>query len=214
MAVNGELAAASPPAGNWKRPVEVDVARLLHPGENTVEARAVSGFGPPALWLSLVAPGLRLAADESWQASLAGASWRPARRAATAMEGALPGQGDPAANPRPTAAARATLPLLLLFAVLSLALLAVARAWARRRPAGPLTGGETALLLLAVAGLTGALFWNDRHLSQHWGFDTRAHLDYVGYILQHGALPLADEGWEMYQPPLYYLAAAALLRHN
>jgi hypothetical protein len=34
----------------------------------------------------------------------------------------------------------------------------------------------------------------------------------VRSVLEHHHLPLADEGWEMYQPPLYYLLAAGLLR--
>jgi Tfp pilus assembly protein PilF len=43
------------------------------------------------------------------------------------------------------------------------------------------------------------------------GFDATAHLDYIQYIQEHKALPLANEGWEMYQPPLFYLVGAALL---
>src|SRR5262249_48118291 len=31
------------------------------------------------------------------------------------------------------------------------------------------------------------------------------------YIQKHGTLPLPTEGWEMYQPPLYYLVAAGSL---
>src|SRR6185295_17602928 len=39
-----------------------------------------------------------------------------------------------------------------------------------------------------------------------------SHLEYIQYILERGALPLAHEGWEMYQPPLYYLMASGLLK--
>jgi len=35
--------------------------------------------------------------------------------------------------------------------------------------------------------------------------------NYIRYIQEHGSLPLASQGWEMYQPPLYYLLSAAWL---
>jgi tetratricopeptide (TPR) repeat protein len=44
------------------------------------------------------------------------------------------------------------------------------------------------------------------------GFDAPFHVQYIQYIRDHGALPLADEGWEMHHPPLFYLAADGLLR--
>lgn len=213
VAVNGELAAASAPEGRWKRPREADIAKLLHPGENTIEARSVAAEGPPALWLSLNGAGFHLGTDESWAASLAGASWQRARRADSPLDArSLPGAADPAANPRPLREAQAHLPLLALFAAVTLLLLGLFRLWEKRRRPGPLSRRETALLLLAVAAVWGTLFWNDRHLAPLWGFDSPAHLEYVRTVLERGTLPLADQGWEMYQPPLYYLTAAALLR--
>ena len=35
---------------------------------------------------------------------------------------------------------------------------------------------------------------------------------YVKVVLQEGRLPLADEGWQSYQPPLYYLLSAGWLK--
>jgi Dolichyl-phosphate-mannose-protein mannosyltransferase len=40
------------------------------------------------------------------------------------------------------------------------------------------------------------------------GFDMTKHLDYVRYIVEHRSLPLANQGWEMFQPPLFYLVEA------
>jgi tetratricopeptide (TPR) repeat protein len=47
-------------------------------------------------------------------------------------------------------------------------------------------------------------------LPEHVGFNVPQHLAYVDYVRTRLALPLADEGWEMHQPPLYYVAAAAV----
>src|SRR5262249_3893452 len=42
----------------------------------------------------------------------------------------------------------------------------------------------------------------------HLGFDVDRHFDYVKYIATRHSLPLASEGWQMFQPPLFYLLAA------
>lgn len=42
------------------------------------------------------------------------------------------------------------------------------------------------------------------------GFDGLDHLQYVHLVTQERRVPLANEGWEMYQPPLYYFAASVL----
>ncbi len=44
------------------------------------------------------------------------------------------------------------------------------------------------------------------------GWDAQAHIDYVRYVAQGRGVPLADQGWEMYQPPAYYFVAAGVYR--
>ncbi len=69
------------------------------------------------------------------------------------------------------------------------------------------------MALAVVAALWLCLFWNNLlSLRSFLGFDSLAHVDYVDYIQKHGALPLADEGFEMYHPPLYYLVSAVVLK--
>ncbi|PIR49426.1 hypothetical protein COU79_04950 [Candidatus Peregrinibacteria bacterium CG10_big_fil_rev_8_21_14_0_10_54_7] len=51
-------------------------------------------------------------------------------------------------------------------------------------------------------------------LSTHiWerSYDWEGHWDYVLYVLQHWKIPLASEGWQYYQPPLYYFINALAL---
>jgi hypothetical protein len=40
------------------------------------------------------------------------------------------------------------------------------------------------------------------------GYDSSEHVDYVEYIARHRSLPLATDGWQMFQPPLFYLLEA------
>ncbi|MHB9099360.1 MAG: hypothetical protein ACYC5X_16225 [Syntrophales bacterium] len=49
-------------------------------------------------------------------------------------------------------------------------------------------------------------FWK---LPLEMGMDAKGHLQYIRYLFEHGRIPLATEGWQMFQSPLYYLLAAA-----
>src|SRR4029077_1684000 len=42
------------------------------------------------------------------------------------------------------------------------------------------------------------------------GYDVDEHFDYVRYVAQRGRIPIATEGWQMFQSPLYYLIAGSL----
>lgn len=42
------------------------------------------------------------------------------------------------------------------------------------------------------------------------GFDATAHIDYINLIKNQHRLPMPDEGWELYQPPLFYLIGSGL----
>ena len=48
------------------------------------------------------------------------------------------------------------------------------------------------------------------HTRSH--FDWQGHVDYILYISQHWRTPIATEGWEMFQPPLYYFTSALVYR--
>src|SRR5258708_32883870 len=43
------------------------------------------------------------------------------------------------------------------------------------------------------------------------GYDATSHLAYIRDVQEPRSLPLASEGWEMFQPPLYYVLSAGIL---
>jgi hypothetical protein len=189
------------PAANWKRLREADATALLRPGENELVVRARASKGPPAAWVVLEGPGLLVASDATWTSKIAGeprGSAKPVRLATTPMS---EWAERPLAAEATFAALRRSFPWLALFALASGAALI-----AGRRFGSPPAGA----LLAAAALATGLLFWHNRGLAPNLGFDADAHLAYARLILDEQRLPLADEGWEMYQPPLYYAAGAAL----
>ena len=200
--LNGaSVAGLSIPAnGNWKAIAERDVAELLRPGDNELVLRARASWGPPAAWAVLEGEGSPLVAtDSEWSAAHASGAPDPARLATTPMS-----RWEESA-PRPVLVLRAfreSAPALAVFALVSaVAIAAIGR-----------TGLEPGRWLLALAALAFALlWWRNLGLDPRVGFDAGAHLDYVRFILERHRLPLADDGWAMYHPPLYYAAAAAIV---
>jgi tetratricopeptide (TPR) repeat protein len=198
---------------SWKQVREADVSSLLHAGRNRIRAQVAAESGPPALWLALEGEGVAVATGESWRGSLMGAEWAPARLAREPMIRWGRTVPDPAAvdahNPRPRDALAARAPEIALAFALGAAL-AGAVAWGLRG-ARRLSARWTAGAWLASAAVALAMFTHNRRLHGAWGFDPSGHYDYVAAVLG-GRLPLANEGFQMYQPPLYYLLAAGLLR--
>lgn len=198
-----------PAVEHWNRVREGDAAGQLRAGFNDLRAVVTNDVGPAALWLRLEEPGWTIASDTQWSVSLDGAAERPAHPAGQRMP--MERGNVAAGGPRPLDSLPRCFPALLLFAALSAGVwLAVPRAaqLVGRLPS-PLAVGLFAAMLLWVL-----LFLNNTFRVPLFpsGFDADAHLSYVQTILDRGALPLADEGWEMHQPPLYYLLCAGLLQ--
>jgi hypothetical protein len=62
--------------------------------------------------------------------------------------------------------------------------------------------------LLAAAVVVGAATRLPYDLREH---DTGSHLAYIHLVMRDHTVPRSDDCWECYQPPLYYVVAAALL---
>lgn len=210
LRVNGQPVALAP-AASWKAERQADIAGALRPGPNELRVEVANAAGPPALWLVLELPGEVVVTDQRWESRWAGAAAAPAALAEA------PASGDRVDRlglvPSPLAAVARHLPLLAAFALLSILLVEGARLARRRWPAWPATAEGSPwpprLALAAISLLWAALFVNDAAaLPLRAGFDAQGHLDYVRYVLERRAVPLADEGWQMFQPPLSYLLTA------
>src|SRR5205823_3989281 len=106
-------------------------------------------------------------------------------------------------------------PILLILVLFSIALVIAVRSVVREDSClgcGVKIDRAPLILFVLVSGLWIVLFSNNvSKLPPLFGFDRDGHLDYINYILQKKALPLADDGWQMYQPPLFYLLAASII---
>lgn len=203
---------------NWKDVLSTDVRARLQTGSNSIDVRVFNHSGPQALWLLLIADQFTLPSDQIWQASLAGSA---PRQAALARGPKIPGPGNPIGGGEQTFSALLKVwPIWLAFAMAATVICAVATGlWPVRRrktklmeerPTGPWLQKITLPAIVTLLWLM--LFWNNAALlPYHTGFDSRSHLAYIKYVQEHRTLPLPTEGWEMYQPPLYYIASASAL---
>jgi tetratricopeptide (TPR) repeat protein len=212
VSVNGRAVEFRTPAENWKRPVACDLSRFLKAGDNEISITVFDRTGPPALWALLAGDGVILKSDESWQASYAGAAWKPAR---TASLSPPINPGNPLYGGETCAAAlRKEAPVLVLFAALAVLLVALGRWWIHRGGSAADSSRDNRLWIAVGAfAVAWVVLWcnNLGALPALAGFDYAGHLQYVQFVLQRHTLPLATQGWEMYQPPLYYVISAAVL---
>lgn len=198
---------------SWKDVVSTDVTAFLRTATNTIEVRVFNDNAPAALWLTLTADRFTLRSDGTWEASCADSAWRLVALAATPR---FPGPGNPVAGGEETFRALGVIwPLWLMLAAIALAICAGSRwigRWLKPATAGGLSRRQSTILLLILGSLWVLLFWNNAGLMPFLqGFDAQHHLDYIKYVQERRALPLPTEGFEMFQPPLYYVVSAVAL---
>jgi hypothetical protein len=184
---------------SWKQPIEVDLAPSLRSGAHELMLVVRNWNAHAAVRASCAVLGIRT--EDGWEASHDGRTWVPARSLDEREPLDFP-------TPLPTAAqafARQLWWMLPLFAAVA--------AWSLLRSTGrfrgwTLTPSRTRWVLLGVWVVVGL---NDlSKLPLEFGFDASSHLDYIHFVSSRLRLPLASDGWEMYQAPLYYIVSAAL----
>jgi tetratricopeptide (TPR) repeat protein len=203
--VNGMVVPASHSSfENWKTTSQSEIGPLLHQGTNEILVVVTNQLGPPALSLELKAGNFLLDSDESWEVSLSGSNWRAAQAASVVPP---PGKGNELYSLETTTGAlRRCWPWLCLAGAISFVGVALLQYYLGRAASFP----KGILVMVAAAWLL-LFLHNFPILPAAAGFDAPEHLAYVNYIQDHHRLPDVREGWEMFQPPLYYLICATLL---
>lgn len=223
LEVNGRTV-SFPNVANWKTNLSSDLARYLLIGANEVTVRVENDGAIPAL---LVESPSEIQTPEEWEAAL-GPNFNDFRPVIAALQ---PGPAEPLASmvaigsdPGPFQGWVGWRGFRRLIAGWLMLLGAVA-AWVLWREAAK----ETVPVLGAVPGtapkrervtifiiLAGALILTFSNALQYpydrTNLDPLAHADYVQYVARTWKTPSARDGFEMFQPPLYYYCAAAIYR--
>jgi len=180
------------PPGSEVRVRTIALPARLAPGRHEFQFLVESGHGHPLLRVH--APGLGLSTGTSWETSIDGRDWKPAGLARATSPPALAYQ-----FPTTFQAFLGVGPwLLLAFGAGAAGTLILAR-----RSGIALRASQARFALL---GLWAALAANNLFRLPHIiGMDIYSHLAYVKFLVERHRLPLATDGWQMFQPPLNYL---------
>jgi hypothetical protein len=209
VTVNGrELPALQLAGKNWKSTTAAACETWLRAGTNEIIVSVTNRLAPPALCLRLQVGTETLGSDESWLASPITNHWQNAR---LATRPPLLPEWNPLNDHRRAGWFRRTELELAGWTLGSVILFFGVRFWLNQQTR---FNSEQLIYLLLAAVLTArvALLINDLPKLPHaTGFDALGHEEYVRYLQDHRALPQPDGGWEMHQPPLYYLVSAGLM---
>jgi hypothetical protein len=195
--LDGEaLAGFSRDPADWKRIVELRLG-ALEAGEHELTISVSSIDSPPAVIVSANHPALN--SGEDWRSRDDAGPWQAVRLATQDVPVSV-GRAFPSV----AESFLATLPFGL--AVLALTLLLCHLGSRRQWHLDPGMIRYGLLVLWFLYAL------NSLARVMPTGFDVGHHLEYIDYIAWRGSLPLANDGLQMFQSPLFYVLGAALFR--
>jgi hypothetical protein len=197
------VTAESPPGKNWKKGVKIEISPWVKSGRNSIRTHVENPMGPALLWLRIEGLKDLIATDETWKARIESSPWVQAILA-----------DDTRANPDslsvPTSyqyIRKKGTTIFWIFAA-SVGLWGIGGFFFHGRR-------EEILIKVASAGII--MGWVYLFLAKMIrigpaiGFDISHHLDYILFILEKRAIPLASDDWATFHPPLFYLLSFGVL---
>jgi uncharacterized membrane protein (GlpM family) len=189
----------------WKEPHSLDLAPWLEKGKHELRIDVSNLNGHPTLLA--YCKSLGVFSGKSWEASNEGREWIPALPVDQISHLPISRQ-----FPRSDQAIRSLFPLLLsVFALFFFwSLLSDDRlspSWFNKIH---LSSGAVRWLILGG--------WLLMAINNFWkipltvGMDYEGHTKYIYYMADNWRIPLATEGWQMFQPPLFHFLAALVFR--
>ena len=196
LQVDDELITNTETQTNWREAVSVHVGHVsAGPHELTISVSANLSGG--ALWVDSDLDQLR--SSSKWTTSKDGTHWHTARP----VGNAVPRPTDPAPVwPDTASALRDTAiwlgPLFLIGLVIHWRMV-------DRKALFPEADYVRRLRTLMLFAWAWMAVRNVLRLPPWIGFDVPAHMEYLEFLRSQAAIPLASDGWQMFQSPLYYL---------
>ena len=188
----------------WKEPHRIDLSPFLTLGSHELRIDVLNENGHPALLAYCSSLGIRT--GDTWDASNDDHHWLKA----------LPVDEVPPLSfsrtfERTDQALWSSLPVFLpIFLFVFLSSYTTARSQPEWLDKVHLSASAVRWLLLAAwVAMAANNFWK---LPLEMGMDNKGHVQYIQYVAQYWRIPIATEGWQMFQPPLFYFLAAILYR--
>jgi len=188
----------------WQRRYSLDLASLLAPGSHELVLSVRNRAGPPMVIASCDELGLYT--DETWEATNDEVDgWIQAATLETPQLNSVGTKVPPVHE-----AFAHALPLLIApFLLVAAWTLALGRPDPHRR-LRQLTPSPSALRWLLLGAWAVLAANNITKVPYHVGFDVNGHLEYMLFIIRNKSVPLASDGWAMFQSPLYHLVSSPL----
>jgi hypothetical protein len=188
----------------WKESYHINLAPYLRRGGQELRIDVLNENGHPTLLAYCIALGIQT--GDRWEASGDGRQWLPALPVDD-----MPPLGISRIFQRADSALWSLypvyLPLFLLVFLWSYTKDQLRPGW---RAKIHLSAGAVRWLLLAAWLVMTAN--NFRKIPISMGMDYEGHTKYISYIFAYWRIPLATEGWQMFQPPLFHFLAAAFFK--
>ena len=190
---------------DWKKRQQVDLGPRLVPGRHELYIKVLNDRGPPALLAHCKALGLRT--DESWQVSVDGKNWVRAVSADRILPSEL-SRRFPRADRAFFSRLHFYIPVFIIFFAGSYAL----RQQDRFPWLGHLSPGAGRVRLIVMALSAAMAINNIGKIPLDVGMDVLQHYEYIQYINKNGQIPLATDGLQMFESPLFYIVSAVLYK--
>jgi hypothetical protein len=195
-------------ARSWKRASVLSATEELQRGENELSVRVRNPGGPALLQLELKSAdgALRVETDDRWLAFL------PTGRGPAQVETmkAIDTRPHPQSRSVPPTSAKfaqhaVALSLCFVLSALLYGVLGRVLSSASRTRIPEFTLAAVSVFWIAVYAA------KTSQLPVLMGFDIVGHLEYIDFLRERRALPLATDGWSTYHPPLAHLVTALLV---
>jgi hypothetical protein len=181
---------------SWREPMQAQLPALA-PGSHELLLVVRSTDSYPAALAHSAALALRT--GPGWEVSKDGKAWKP-----VALANRPPLPEITAAFPSSLRALAASAPWLILVFV-------VVAAWSLLCENGKRWSPGVSALRWTFLGAWALLALNNLYkIPLNVGMDVNAHLAYIQEVASKGRIPLATEGWQMFQAPLAYVVSAPL----
>jgi hypothetical protein len=190
---------------NWKEKLTIYLTPYLSPGPHELRIYVLNESGHPALiaWCR----ELGLYTGEQWEASTDNKTWIKAQ---SVDEIALPSVSF--SFQRADRAFVSAIPVFLpVFLFIFLCTLFFTRQHPSRQFGHTVLTARGTRWVLLVLGV-GMGLNNIGKIPLYVGMDVFEHMEYVVYVAENMRLPLATEGWQMFEPPLFYMLSAGIYK--
>jgi hypothetical protein len=204
--LDGRLIFRTPGDGErWKESQQLDLAPWLVKGRHELRIKVDHVNGHPAILA--YCKSLGIFSGERWEASIDDQQWHPV----LSVDKISP---FPISRtfPRSDQALKSRLPLFVpLFALIFFWTLRpddrVSPGWFKKEYLS-----DSNIRWLILGGWLVMAVHNFREIPIAVGMDSVGHEKYIRYMASSWRFPLATEGWQMFQPPLYYFLSAVFYR--